>query len=354
MPSLSSACRRRSSSPRITRPAAGAGVEVEPALSTQLVTDVLDQPAALPLLQFTLTELFDRKAGPVLTLEGYRELGGVDAAVAGRAEVVFGRLTDADRLLARRMFLRLVTVQESRSVSGRRALRSDVVSVATESGSMDAVIDAFGTSRLLTFDRDQHTREPTVEIAHEALIEQWPRFAEWVATAGEGLRIQGQLAEASRTWERLDRDDGDLYRGLRLESALEWADSQPENLSPLEREFLAASGGARTAEIEADRAQAERDHRANRRLRGLLVGVGLLLVVALAAGALAIRQQRRADDEAAGSRAAAAEAERQSESANAAAAEAERQTVIASTDLPRPSVNASPPPPRSTTPFSPR
>ena len=146
---------------------------------------------------------------------------------------------------------------------------------------VDAVIDAFGTSRLLTFDRDQHTREPTVEIAHEALIEQWPRFAEWVATAGEGLRIQGQLAEASRTWERLDRDDGDLYRGLRLESALEWADSQPENLSPLEREFLAASGGARTAEIEADRAQAERDHRANRRLRGLLVGVGLLLVVLL-------------------------------------------------------------------------
>ena len=313
----------------ITRPAAGVGVEVEPALSTQLVTDVLDQPAALPLLQFTLTEMFDRKAGPVLTLEGYRELGGVDAAVAGRAEAAYGRLSDADRALAHRMFLRLVTVRESQSVNRRRALRSDVVSVA-QSGSMDAVIDAFGDSRLLTFDRDQHTREPTVEIAHEALIEQWPRFAEWVSSAGEGLHVQSQLAEACRAWERSGRDDGGLYRGLRLESALEWADSQPEALSPLEREFLAASDDTRTAEIEAERAQAERDRRANRRLRGLLVGVGLLLVVALSAGALAFRQQRRADVEAAASRAAAAEAERQSESADAAAAEAERQTVIAS------------------------
>src|SRR5690606_8697339 len=50
----------------VTRPAAGVGVEVEPALTTQLVADVLDQPAALPLLQFTLTELFERRTGPVL------------------------------------------------------------------------------------------------------------------------------------------------------------------------------------------------------------------------------------------------------------------------------------------------
>ena len=235
----------------ITRPAAGVGVEVEPALATQLVADVHDQPAALPLLQFTLTELFDRRAGPVLTLRGYLELGGVDAAVAGSAEAAFDQLTDAERELARRMFLRLVTVEESRSVSRRRALRSDVVSVADEPGAMDAVIDAFGTPRLLTFDRDQHTREPTVEIAHEALIGQWPRFGEWVASAGEGLRIQGQLTATTRTWEQHGRDDGDHYRGLRLEGALEWADSQPEALNPLEQEFLAASG--RTTKKRNDR-----------------------------------------------------------------------------------------------------
>ena len=298
----------------VTRPAAGVGIEIEPALATQLVADVLDQPAALPLLQFTLTELFERRTGPVLTLAGYRGLGGVDAAVAGRAEAVLGRLTDAQRELARRMFLRLVTVDASGSVSRRRALRSDLLSVVEEPGSMDGVVDAFGRSRLLTFDRDPHSREPTVELAHEALIDQWPRFGGWVADAGAGLRIRDQLAEAAHTWDQLGRDDGDLYRGLRLEGAMEWAGAQPDALSLLEGEFLARSAGARAEEIEAERAQAERDRRTNRRLRGLLAGVGLLLVIALVAGALAVRQQRRA--------------ERQTEVAVAAVADADLATLI--------------------------
>ena len=293
----------------VTRPAASVGVEVEPALSTQLVADVLDQPAALPLLQFTLTELFERRSGPVLTLQGYRDLGGVDAAVAGRAEAVFEGLTETERELARRMFLRLVNVDELRSVSRRRALRSELVSTASDPSQMDAVIDAFGTSRLLTFDHDPATRESTVEVAHEALIGQWPRFGEWVARAGDGLRIQGQLAHAARTWEQQGRDDSELYRGLRLESSLEWSSTQPETVSPLEHEFLEASTRVRTAEITAEREQSERDRRTNRRLRGLLAGVGLLLVVALIAGALAVRQQRRADDEAAAARAAADDAD---------------------------------------------
>jgi DNA-binding SARP family transcriptional activator/WD40 repeat protein len=319
----------------IARPAAGVGVEVEPALSAQLVADVLDQPAALPLLQFTLTELFERRSGPVLTLDGYRDLGGVKAAVAGRAEAVFGQLTETEQELARRMFLRLVTVDESRSVSRRRALRSDLVSTAGDSDTIDAVIDDFDTSRLLTFDRDPDSREPTVEIAHEALIGEWPRFGEWVASAGEGLRIQGQLAEAARMWDQHDRDYGDLYRGLRLESALEWVDAQPEAPSPLEQEFLTTSADARNAEIEATQVQAERDRRTNRRLRGLLTGLGVLLVIALVAGALAIRQQRRADDEATAAQEAASEArefaaesERLSRDAAAAAVEAELATLI--------------------------
>jgi serine/threonine protein kinase/DNA-binding SARP family transcriptional activator len=311
----------------VTRPAAGVGVEVDPALATQLVADVLDQPAGLPLLQFTLTELFDRRRGPVLGLEDYRALGGVDAAVAGRAETVFGQLSEAEREVAQRMFLRLVTVDESPSVSRRRALRSDLVSTANDHDAINTVIDAFGTSRLLTFDRHPESREPTVEIAHEALIGQWPRFDQWIAGAGEGLRIQGQLVDAADTWDQQGRDDGDLYRGLRLEGALEWADAQPGALSSLERAFLTASADMQAAQQEAERAQAERDRRTNRRLRGLLTGVGLLLAVALVAGALAIRQQRRADEEAAEARAAAAEADLATLISRSAAQSAENPEV---------------------------
>jgi WD40 repeat protein len=151
-----------------------------------------------------------------------------------------------------------------------------------------------------------------------------------------GSPDQSQVAEAVRTWEQQGRDDGDLYRGLRLESALEWVAANPDAPSPLERDFITSSADAREAEIEAEREQAERERRSNRRLRALLAGVGVLLVIALVAGALAIRQQRRADDEAGVAREAAAEAERQQRraddeaaAARDAAAEAERQTEVA-------------------------
>ncbi len=264
----------------VTRPAAAVGLEVEPALATNLVADVLDQPAALPLLQFTLTELFERRTGPVLTLDDYQRLGGVAAAVAGRAEEVFDGLSETERVDARRMFLRLVTVDRKRTVSRRRTHRSDLLSITDEPAAMVGVIDAFGRSRLLGFDHDAETREPTIEIAHEALIEQWPRFGRWITEEGEGLRVQSQIAEAAVIWERQGHDDGDLFRGLRLENAVEWADSRPGLLNPIEMAFVTAGADARRARLKAETDQAERDRRNNRRLRRLLAGTACLLALA--------------------------------------------------------------------------
>ena len=95
-------------------------------------------------------------------------------------------------------------------------------------------------------------------------------------------------------WEERDRDDSDLARGLRLESALELVAIDPDALDPLEREFVAASDRLRTAEADAQKERAERDRRSNRHLRGLLAGVGLLLVVALIAGFFAVGQRNDA------------------------------------------------------------
>ena len=282
----------------ITQPAASVGVEVEPALVNQLVADVVDQPAALPLLQFTLTELFDRGTQGerrAMTLADYRELGGVEAAVGRRAEAAVTVLPEADRDLARRVFLRLVTVDDSNSVSRRRTHRSQLTSLSDDPHEVDRLLDTFGAARLLTFDHDPDTREPTGEVAHEALIQHWPRFRDWVRDAGDSLRVRQQIADAAAMWEENDRDDGDLARGLRLESALELAVSEPEALDPLEREFVAASDRLRTAEADAA-AEAGRagSSRANRRLQGLLAGVGLLLVIALVAGFFAVGQRNDA------------------------------------------------------------
>ena len=278
----------------VTEPAAHVGVEVESALATQIVADVVDQPASLPLLQFTLTELFERRSGRVLTMASYRELGGVNAAVARRADRVYESLSGADRELARRLFLRLVTVDDTSTASRRRSLRRELVSLAPEAGEMERVLDLFGDARLLAFDRDPASRAPTVEVAHEALILHWPRLAGWIGEAGEGLRIQGHMADSARAWDQQGRDSGELYRGLRLAAAVAWVAEHPEALNPMEQDYLGAGVELEEEEARTERDRAERQQRTNRRLRALLGGVGLVLVVALIAGFLAVDQRNEA------------------------------------------------------------
>ena len=283
----------------IRGPAARAAVEVEPALTTELIADVVDQPAALPLLQFALTELFARREGPLMTLRSYRELGGVDAAVAERADQVHQGLSEADQELSRRLFLRLISIGPNETPTRRRARRADLLSIAASGDDVGRVIDAFGNASLLTFDRDQSSRAPTVEVAHEALITHWPRLTRWVTDAGDGLRVQAHLSDAASSWAMQGRDPGDLYRGARLEIAARSADQPDVALTPLEDEFLAASLALDERERAAERERHDRRVRANRRLKGTLVGVGIALVVALVAGFAAVDQRNEARDESA-------------------------------------------------------
>ncbi len=280
-------------------PAALVSVEVEPALTTEIVADVIDQPAAMPLLQFTLTELFSRRQGRVMTHASYRELGGVEAAVAERADELYDQMSAEDQGISRRLFMRLLAIGQGDTATRRRAKRSDLVSASADPVEVERVIDAFGAARLLTFDRDRVTRAPTVEVAHEALITQWPRLTGWVSEAGDGLRIQTHITESAGSWGRQGRDPGDLYRGARLDSATAWVDRHDDVLIPLEQEFLLASVALNDKEQAAERERSERQLRSNRRLKGLLAGVGLVLVVALLAGFLAVDQRNESREQSA-------------------------------------------------------
>jgi hypothetical protein len=94
----------------VVRPAQRMGVEVEPALLAELVADTTDQPGALPLLQYALTELFERRTGPVLRLDDYRAVGGLPGALSRRAEELYGRLDEDGRQITRQVLLRLVNL----------------------------------------------------------------------------------------------------------------------------------------------------------------------------------------------------------------------------------------------------
>ena len=271
----------------ITGPASRAGVVIEPALIDEVMRDAEGQPAALPLVQYMLTELFEQRDGPVLTQEAYRSLGGLRGVVAQRAEQIFGDLGPEGHAATRRIFGRLVSVGDGVPDTRRRA-RTSELQTDHDAEAVSEAIERFGQGRLLVFDRDAATREPTVEIAHEALLATWPRLKGWLDEDRSVLRSVTHISLASKAWETNARDAGDLLRGARLADAVAIDESSPERLTNAEREFVAASRIA----FEADQT---RQHRQRRRLRTALSVTAVLLVVAAIAGAVALRQSNRAE-----------------------------------------------------------
>ncbi len=277
----------------IARPAGRLGVELESALTAQIVSDFAKSPGSLPLLQYALTELFERRSGSILGIDSYHALGGLSGSLAGRADEIFAALDPDDQQATRRLFGRLITPGDGADDTRRRARRSELSTVP------EPVIEAFGKARLLSFDRDPSSREPTVEVAHEALISRWPRLRGWVNEDREGLRILRHLADGARAWDTGGRDPGELYRGARLQAAEEWADGNAGLLSAVEQDFLDASLASRSADLEAERQRIAHQARQNRRLRRLVAGIAVALVGALVTGVFALQQRQRATAEAA-------------------------------------------------------
>lgn len=181
----------------IVGPAERAGVKVDPDLIAAIRRDIGEQPGTLPLLQYALTELFERRQGCRLTLQIYQSSGGVLGALARRADELFSGFDAAGQAMARQLFLRLVALGEGVEDTRRRVPQSQLVFPSENEQALDNVLDAFGKARLLTFDHDPVTRGPTMEIAHEALIRGWDRLKAWIDESREALRMQHRLAEAA-------------------------------------------------------------------------------------------------------------------------------------------------------------
>lgn len=253
----------------IQEPARRVGVGFEDGLLPAIVADVDAQPGTLPLLQYALTELFASRQQRQMTRKAYGDIGGVPGALAHRADALYVELTPTEQALARQLFLRLVSVGD---VSGETAVSPDTrrrvklseieqIGGADEEGKglITAVINQFGNARLLTFDRDPITREPTVEVAHEALLHRWERLSRWLAQSRNDIRLQRQLATAATGWESHEQDDGYLLRGARLTQFEVWQTQNTLTLLPLEQTFLQASLAARTARAEAETARQQRE-----------------------------------------------------------------------------------------------
>ena len=231
----------------IVDPAEKAGLKLEEGLLTAILVDIGEQPGSLPLLQFALTELFERRDGRWLTVSAYQEIGGVSGALARRADDLYAELDDASQKAAHQLFLRLVTLNEGSEDTRRRARLDELLSLQGDDTVMSAVIDRFGKYRLLTFDRDPSTRTPTVEVAHEALIRQWGKLREWLQKDREGLRTQRRLTAATDEWLNAGRESSYLASGSRLEQFETWSNDTELALTGSEQDYLQASLARRAA-----------------------------------------------------------------------------------------------------------
>jgi DNA-binding SARP family transcriptional activator/WD40 repeat protein len=264
----------------IEQPAVRAGLGVERTLVDALVSDVAGEPGGLPLLSTTLLELWGARDGRSLRYASYRTSGGVRGAVARLAEAAYTQLDEAERRIARSVMLRLVSGEEGALV--RRRVPLDELQRVNGAG---PVLAALTDARLLT------VSDGELELSHEALVREWPRYRAWLEEDRVGRRLHAHLTTSAREWDAGDRDAGELYRGARLAGALDWSAKHDDLLNGLEREFL------QTSRLQDERA-AQRQRAQNRRLRSLLFGVGVLLVIAVIAGIVALVQRQSARDHA--------------------------------------------------------
>ncbi len=295
----------------IVAPARAKGIAVDQTLVDTVLSEVFPRQVApgapprqnaLPLLSHALLSTWEHRTRGPLTLEDYLGIGGLAGSVQQSAEGAFAELPPEQADLCRRLFLRLITVDEDLTATRRKVDWHELADLdangrgsagPNDSSAVSNVIEQFVARRLITVD------DTSVEISHEALLVAWPRLADWVASDHEGLRLHRRLTSAAYTWLEADFDDHLLLRGTQLTATEEWV-ADPDHradLNRLERDFVQSSIAARTLAVRTER-------RRTATLRTIVAALAVLLgvavgttIYALHASSVADRQRRAANAE---------------------------------------------------------
>jgi hypothetical protein len=192
----------------IEEPAWRVELEFEEGLVATILDDVANEPGALPLLEHALLELWERRRGRMMTLEAYRETGGVHGALAKRADTIYAAFSPEQQEIVKRIMLRLTAPGEGTEDTRRRATITELVTSPGEAEAIESVVRAMADARLLTAGADEKSGERLVDVSHEALIRSWPRLRKWIDEDRASLRLLRRVTEAAQEWQRLNRDEG--------------------------------------------------------------------------------------------------------------------------------------------------
>lgn len=300
---------RRELSRAIVSPANRQGMVFETGLIARILDDVGSAPGNLPLLEFALTSLWEKRDHHRMTHDAYEAIGAVEGALARYAEDTFARLTQREQEQARRIFIQMVRpgagTEDTRRLARREELGRDNW----------PLVRKLADARLVVTSRDPSGHE-AVEVVHEALIRGWERLRKWMEEDRNFRSWQERLRAARTQWLLADRDDGALLRGIPLTEAEGWLQERGDYLSQPEREFIAAGVALREAEAEAKRQaeeherlerqraeenerRAEESARYARRMSRLAIALVAMMIVAIGAALMAARSGRQAANSAA-------------------------------------------------------
>ncbi len=290
----------------IIKPAEQVGLKVEPSLVEVLLQDLDRSAGDLPLLQFALQQLWERREQGKLTLKAYRELEGIKGALERQAQGVYDNLDPESQDCTRWIFLNLTQLGEGTEDTRRRITKSDLIVAKYPESLVNKTLRILTDAKLLVVNLGDGSnigqsrsaadpteddelfleamrQEATVEVVHEILIRHWSSLRWWLEENRSRLRSQRQIEQASMLWLQKDQQDDFLLRGIRLAEAEEILIQYTDELSDTAKEYVASCIDARLAE----------QREAKKRLRKAQLTAAALGILGLAATAFGIGAYRQ-------------------------------------------------------------
>jgi energy-coupling factor transporter ATP-binding protein EcfA2 len=221
----------------VQKPAEKQGVKLEQGLTERILEAVAEEPGNLPLLEFALTQLWEKQSNGKLTHAAYDAIGGVEKALSNHADDVYAQLTDEEQKQVQKIFIQLVRPGEGTADTRRQATRAEVGEENWD------LVKRLADERLVVSDRKKtagEAEEETVEIVHEALIREWQRLRKWMNNDRAFRLWQERLRAVMHHWESSGKDKGALLRGVSLAEAQRWWRERPNDLQ-LEKTFILVS-----------------------------------------------------------------------------------------------------------------
>ena len=248
----------------IAQPAEQVKLKIAPGLAACMINDMDGAPGSLPLLQYTLTELWAKRHENTLTIAAYTELGGVKGTLQKRATDVYESFSPDEQKTAKQVFLKLTQLGEGTEDTRRRVLQKDLVTSERSAALVNQVVKKLADANLVVTSTllekgAESSQIPVVDIAHESLIRHWSQLREWVNESRDAIRIKRKIEEAAKDWESYGkpRDMAFLLQGARLIEAENFLENDADAVifSDVDRELIAASKGEKERRLQEEEAR---------------------------------------------------------------------------------------------------